>query len=298
MTTPLADKPHQDGPHQGWINELTRALAAGEDACRVVVARVDGSTPRETGAAMMVYRDHFTGTIGGGQLELDAQKAARAALASTGPRRFWHDYPLGPALGQCCGGYVVVMTEVIRASDKGLWAELAASPARFIAHPEDPAAPPCARDDDHNEVVSVIRPVRTPLYLYGAGHVGRHVIELTGGLPLDRVWVDTSDDRFPDHIPPDVTRLVAAEPAQIARYAPNGAIHLVMSYSHAIDLEICLAVLEEDRFSQLGLIGSATKKARFLNRLGAAGIDPDRLDRLICPIGLEVIKGKASAKVS
>ncbi|MCE2517023.1 MAG: xanthine dehydrogenase accessory protein XdhC [Alphaproteobacteria bacterium] len=288
-------------PDHHWLDDLIHELEAGRDACRVVVARVDGSTPREAGAAMMVYQNHFTGTIGGGQLEHDAQLAARQAMVKQQAKTTqapWKNYPLGPALGQCCGGYVVVMTEVIRASDLALWKQLAASRRRFIAHPDNASAPPFAADEDGAVLVSAITPPLTPLYLYGAGHVGRHIIDLSFGLPLDRTWVDTSDDRFPDHIPPDVTKLVAAEPAQLARYAPDGAIHLVMSYSHQIDLEVCLAVMQENRFSQLGLIGSATKKSRFISRLKTAGVRPDHLNRLICPVGLDAITGKAPFRVA
>ena len=89
--------------------------------------------------------------------------------------------------------------------------------------------------------------------------MGRALIAVTSGLPLDRFWIDTEQDRFPDDVPQDVEKIIAANPAQIPDYAPKDAIHLVMSYSHQIDLELCLAVLKRNQFKRLGLIGSQTK---------------------------------------
>lgn len=285
-------------PHR-WIDNLTKELGAGQGACRIIISHVEGSTPRELGASMMVYDQYFTGTIGGGQLEHDVQKIARQAInAPQDTFRFTRDYPLGPTLGQCCGGFVRVLFEVISPACHAHWQELAASDETYLIHPDDAAIRPFASSLLDGQCASRLQQEVTPFYLYGAGHVGRALMEVTGGLPLDRVWADTSDDRFPETLPADITKLTATDLAKVARYAPAGAIHLVMSYSHAIDLEICLAVLEENTFAQLGLIGSATKKARFTSALRKAGVSDDRIAKLICPIGLAEIKGKEPFRVA
>ena len=284
---------------QRWIDNLTSELGAGRGACRVMICHVDGSTPRELGASMMVYDQYFTGTIGGGQLEHDVQQIARQAISATQDAyRFTRDYPLGPTLGQCCGGFVRVLFEVISPADHAHWQKLAASDKTYLIHPDDATKPPFAAHKTDGQCASPLQDQLTPFYLYGAGHVGRAVMEVTGGLPLDRVWVDTSEDRFPKNLPNGITKLTATDLGKVARYAPAGAIHLVMSYSHAIDLEICLAVLEENTFAQLGLIGSATKKARFTSALKKAGISDDRIAKLICPIGLAEVKGKEPFRVA
>lgn len=278
------------------IDRLLPALADGHDAVRIVLVRAEGSTPREMGADMMIYDDHFDGTIGGGTLEHEAIHEARKMLAETRIHyRMRRQYPLGPTLGQCCGGFVEVLFEHIKAEDFELWQDIIKSGSVF--HPDDPALPPSGHAEGQGTALTLLRQ-RTPLYLYGAGHVGRALIEVTSGLPLDRFWIDTEQDRFPDDVPQNVEKIIAANPAQIPDYAPKDAIHLVMSYSHQIDLELCLAILKRNQFKRLGLIGSQTKKARFLKSLGQGGIDESRLEKLVCPIGLAEIGGKEPFRVA
>ena len=279
------------------IDSLIPYLEQGQPAIRVVLSRAEGSTPREMGADMMIYGDHFSGTIGGGTLEHEVIIEARALMkADRRDFRTKRQYPLGPTLGQCCGGFVEVLFEHILAEDLPLWREIIKGDHVF--YPDDAAVPPRADADGARGITLAIRRRRTPLYLYGAGHVGRAVIELTSGLALDPFWIDTDDSRFPDDISQHVEKVIAKDPAQIAPYAPSDAIHLVMSYSHQLDLEICLAVLEQNRFARLGLIGSKTKKARFLKALDDAGVDDERKDQLICPIGLPEIGGKDPFRVA
>jgi xanthine dehydrogenase accessory factor len=88
-----------------WLDSLAEALAAHGQAGLVVVATAQGSTPRETGAAMIVSRDRCAGSIGGGHLEHDATRIARDALHDAASAGNWIvRYPLAARLGQCCGG--------------------------------------------------------------------------------------------------------------------------------------------------------------------------------------------------
>ena len=280
-----------------WYDSLITALKDGENVVRVVLIRAEGSTPREMGADMMIYSDHFTGTIGGGTLEHEVITTARQLMTS--PRtnyRAKRQYPLGPTLGQCCGGFVEVMFEHVIPEDLSLWKAFKTTSSIF--HPNEPDLPP-THNPAHKDGVSFrIHADRTPLYLYGAGHVGRALMAITGSLPFTRFWIDTDATRFPDTIPDDIETVIASTPAQIATYAQDDAIHLVMSYSHQLDLDICLAVLQKASFFRLGLIGSTTKKARFLKSLKNAGIDDHSLKKLVCPIGLPEIGGKDPARVA
>ncbi|MEH6360425.1 MAG: XdhC family protein, partial [Amylibacter sp.] len=122
------------------------------------------------------------------------------------------------------------------------------------------------------------------VWIYGAGHVGRAIIDTMQGLPFDITWVDTNADRFPDHISEAVTRLVARNPALVAKHAPHDAQHYILTYSHALDLELCHAILSHS-FKSLGLIGSKTKRARFTTKLQAMGHSRTQISRIICPIG-------------
>ncbi len=256
---------------------LARAVSEHGRVARVLILGHAGSTPREAGTAMLVWADGQTGTIGGGALEYEAARRARGLLA--GPPTPWPrakiTQPLGPALGQCCGGSVTLLIEVFGPQ------ELAALPETgAFRRTAASGAAPGAR----GEIVEEIGAPARPLWLYGAGHVGRALVATLAGLDWRITWVDDARERFPEPIPAHADMLVAADPARAVTLAPPDAHHLVMSYSHAIDLEICHAVLSRD-FASLGLIGSATKRARFLKRLAELGHPPERLVRLECPIG-------------
>lgn len=262
---------------------------------RVVVADTQGSVPREVGAAMLVTQDAIEGTIGGGALEFEAIKTARACLGSGEDR--YQRHPLGPSLGQCCGGAVSLLTEV--------WDEKRLKPlvSDVIARPlpgkpvEQPLAVARVLAEQRSKgiapqpgVVSgwMIEPISQPsrsIWVWGAGHVGRAIVSVLAPLPdVQIVWLDTDRTRFPSEIPQGVDILCAANPADLVALAPNHAEHLVLTFSHALDLELCHAVLSRG-FGRLGLIGSATKRARFRSRLKALGHNSAQIDRMACPIG-------------
>ncbi|SHI97720.1 molybdenum cofactor sulfurylase [Wenxinia saemankumensis] len=217
----------------------------GAGAIRVRVARVQGSAPREVGAAMTVRADGQEGTIGGGRLEWEAAAEARAMLAEGRTERR-RTIPLGPALGQCCGGTVTLSFAAI----------------------------------DRVEAAA-----RVPLWIWGAGHVGRALAQVMAPLPGWAVTlVDFDTARLPDPLPDGVTPLIAADPARLAPHAPTDADHLIVTHSHELDLALCDGLLRRG-FASCGLIGSATKWARFRKRLTALGHDTAQISRIACPIG-------------
>lgn len=275
---------------------LAAALSAHGPLVRVLVAEHAGSAPREAGTAMLVAQDALIGTIGGGALEHDAIARARASLRD-GPRAQVLRRPLGPALGQCCGGAVTLVLERLTPEDLdaipsgGLYArpvaadapaEVPLSVARALraARAGLPPAPILAG----GWLAEPVAAPHPPVWIWGAGHVGRALVDTLEGLPFAVTWIDDARGRFPDRIPPHADMLVADPPPRAAAHAPAEAHHLVLTYSHALDLEICHHVLSRP-FGRLGLIGSATKRARFLKRLAALGHPAERLARLQCPIG-------------
>ncbi len=274
------------------LGTLRDAVTAQGRVARIVVASVEGSAPREVGAAMLVWRDGASGTIGGGALEWAAMERARTLLASGGPLRF-DRVPLGPALGQCCGGSVGLLTEVHDA---------ATLPAgEVVARAVDGRAMPLAvrrlldRARARGEAPApqllqgwMVEPVARPerqLWIWGAGHVGRALVAVLAPLPgVAITWIDVAADRFPAEVPAGVTVLPAADPARLADFAPQSAEHLVLTFSHALDLDLCHRLLAHG-FARLGLIGSATKWARFRSRLAALGHSSAAIARIDCPIG-------------
>ena len=274
------------------LSALAQAVRRHGRVARVVIAATAGSAPRETGAAMLVWGEGAEGTIGGGALEFAALARARAMLAGGGARL--ERVPLGPGLGQCCGGAVTLLTEVY---DTAALPE----PGAIIARPVDGSAMPLAvkrllaraRGQGvlpeprlvQGWMVEPLARADRQIWIWGAGHVGRALVAVLAPLPgLAFTWVDTAPDRFPEAVPPGVTVLPAADPAALATHAPRGAEHLVLTYSHALDLELCHRLLGHG-FDRLGLIGSATKWARFRSRLAALGHAAPQIARIDCPIG-------------
>ena len=275
------------------LEGLRAALAAEGPVVRVVIAALQGSSPRGVGAAMLVWPGGQAGTIGGGALEFQAVTRARAMLAAGEDLRL-ERVPLGPALGQCCGGAVTLLSErylpgVALAEDviaRPVTPDAAMPMAvkRMLAAARGQGVLPEPGLVQGWMVEPVTRPQRQ-IWVWGAGHVGRALVQVLAPLPgLAMTWVDTAPDRFPSDVPGGVTVLPAADPAALVRYAPVTAEHLVLTYSHALDLELCHRILGHG-FAALGVIGSATKAARFRARLHDLGHLPQNVARIACPIG-------------
>ena len=211
----------------------------------ILVAHTRGSAPREAGTRMWVDAAGTRGTIGGGNLEYTALKIAREMLLS-GESRRERKFALGDSLGQCCGGSVTL---------------------HFTLKP--------ALDDAFSHSFHVA--------LFGAGHVGKEVARILGRLPCRLAWVDPRPEVFPSSVEDNVKVFVEEEPAWMVDEVPPGAYYLVMTHSHALDLEIVERVLRRSDYTFLGLIGSETKAAKFRARLKAKNIDSSGL---VCPIGI------------
>ena len=143
-----------------------------------------------------------------------------------------------------------------------------------------------------------LNPPHIDVFLYGAGHVGRAVAEIARHLCCQLYWVDTKENRFPEIIPSGVKKICASSPSHIAAHAPENSIHLVMTYSHQIDYDVVSCLLSDGHFARCGLIGSETKAARFRSRLLNAGLASEQIERLVCPIGLAEIRGKAPFQIA
>jgi xanthine dehydrogenase accessory factor len=245
------------------------------------------------------------------------------------------DLALGPSLGQCCGGHARLLFEAYTGSERPALEALVrgVDRAALVARPTESGGElqiACNRKEQAERPLPVTRALRemlagtrprapllvrsakghspwfveplarsrVPLHIYGAGHVGRALVRVLEDLPFQVTWADTAAQRFPAAVPPYVAARVAPDLPALAAAAPAGAYHVVMTYSHALDLAICHAVLRRGQFGHLGLIGSATKRARFLHRLAGLGIAPAQLQRLTCPIGLPGVGAKEPAMIA
>ncbi|MFL5159714.1 MAG: xanthine dehydrogenase accessory protein XdhC [Microvirga sp.] len=288
-------------------NQLTDFVTRHGSAALITVHDVKGSAPREAGAHMVVRPDGaFHGTIGGGQLEFRMLDIAREMLtAGRGPARIV-DQALGPDLGQCCGGRVKILIETFDRRDMEDLAPLVEAEARGGLFEVE-----CRLEEGRvrREFSSAVGDdrwtgwrethgeVRTPVLLFGAGHVGRALVLSLAPLPFALRWLDDRDDAFPAHLPLNAKAVRMWDPeAEIAEAKPDSII-LVMTHDHPLDMAITAAALRRD-FPYVGLIGSATKRARFEKRFRELGIPEETIRSLVCPIGLPGIEDKDPAVIA
>ncbi|WP_290675685.1 xanthine dehydrogenase accessory protein XdhC [Aquabacterium sp.] len=271
-----------------WSAPALRQLAcdwlqAGQRAMVLTVVNSQGSTPRDAGTRMLVSADAMEGTIGGGHLEWQAIELARQALkecsTSLDQTTGWtQTFALGPSLGQCCGGVVQLHFAPLDEAALHQW------------------------------------PISTALHieLHGAGHVGQAIVKLLADLDFSVRWIDTRDSGTDDSaspcglpdaatlaaLPPHITWHPSDAPPDEVADAPPGAIHLVLTHRHDLDLRIIEAVLRRGDSLFAGMIGSQTKQAKFLHRLEARGLNHAQLAHMTCPIGLPELKGKEPAVIA
>jgi xanthine dehydrogenase accessory factor len=232
----------------------------------VTVAAIKGSVPRGTDAWMIVTSQGFHGSIGGGTLEWKAMAEAQAMLTQRVEQRAV-DYVLGPDLGQCCGGRMQI---------------------EFKAY----------HHDNLPDIKTVTLETHRHIYLFGAGHVGRSLVLALAPLSFKVVWIDPRPNAFPSVVPQNVTLLRFDNPLSALHDVHLGDLVFVMSHSHTLDLAIVDAALRQKSIAHVGLIGSATKRARFEKRLREAGVDQSRIAGLICPIGVGGIASKHPAAIA
>lgn len=306
-------------PLTHWPRAVLAALKHETAVVRVLAASVRGSAPREAGACMLVGRDGLIGTIGGGYLEWEAQRAALALLTSVdGPVVQVRKLILGAELGQCCGGVVELWLERFTAADEpflrkmvdvaGWWcSEL--GPNGFVIRTPSPAraersrsavgqAPTLVCSNDSWTLFEDLGSSALPVYIYGAGHVGQALVPVLAGLPYAVHWIDSRPELLPADVPDNVTPMGTAFPLQTLREAPPGTHYIVMTHDHALDYALCKAILERADAAFVGVIGSHSKGARFRSRLARDGLSAAQIAPLVCPIGIAGIPSKLPAAIA
>ena len=286
---------------------LQEAVAAEGFAAFVTIAQVEGSAPRDRDAYLVVrLSGAFHGTIGGGALEFEAIAHAREALARMAPTH-QRSRSLGPDLGQCCGGRVRLRIECFdHAALPGIaqWAQAERDPDLLVLRREDADGAVLRRVAQHpadlepSEEEERYAPATTPLLLFGAGHVGRALVLALAPLPFAVRWVDPRPDWFPTASPANAQSVATSEPIAELDAAPPGAFVVVMTHSHPLDLDIVARALQIGHFPYVGLIGSATKRARFESRLRDLGVEADPIAGLVCPIGAPRVRDKSPAVIA
>lgn len=238
---------------------LAARLDAGEAAALVTVSGVQGSAPREAGAAMGVSRRAFCGTIGGGALEAEAIAKARLML-DRGELTMAVDQPLGPEIGQCCGGRVQLRID--RATKETV-----------------------AECRESENAATATNP---SVLIFGSGHTGSALAQALTPLPLNIIVIDQRAEWLSKQ-GSTVKQVVTALPEAEVAAAPPRAAFVIMTHDHALDFMIAEAALARGDAAYVGMIGSATKRAKLTADLARKGV---AAEPLVCPIGAAGPKDK------
>ena len=320
-----------------WLTTLAELDRHNQSSVLVTVADTKGSTPREAGTKMVITQDNCHGTIGGGNLEFKAIAIARKMLADDILRAALQRFPLGPSLGQCCGGVAMLLFERID-NQSTVWIQTLLRlrrehrPAVLVSQTAVGAEEKCKLivsanacygdlgiDSPQIAVVTahsvlnattgaqlgpanlLFEPIRASdfhIVLFGAGHVGRELVRVMHGLPCTVNWVDSREHEFPDQVPANVTIELSDEPDYEIDDAPPDSYILIMTHSHPLDQRICERALHRNDWAYCGLIGSATKLNKFRKRMLAQGLSGEALAKLTCPIGIDGITGKHPSEIA
>jgi xanthine dehydrogenase accessory factor len=314
-----------------WIDELSDLCAADEPAVLVTVAGIRGSAPREIGAKMIVTDKQTIGTIGGGQLEYQCSRVAAGLLQA--PGLSLRSFPLGASMGQCCGGVVEILFEVMAGGMPAWLRDLKAlhgqrepavlvtrisktAPMKFVVttarifgtdEDQTPTRPVATARlilkgdrQPRRNVQEFYEPIVVPdlnIAVFGAGHVGTAVVDALARLDCNIRWVDSRRSIF-RHVPANVRAIEASNPSLEVAAMPAGSYYLVMTHSHALDFGICDRILRRQDARYCGLIGSRSKRRRFEKRYRQQGMPAALLDNLVCPIGVDGIGGKKPAEIA
>jgi xanthine dehydrogenase accessory factor len=314
-----------------WIEELCDITAAGERVVLVTVAGVRGSSPREVGAKMIVTSDATVGTIGGGQLEYQCTRIASEMLDGE-EQPTVRKFPLGTSMGQCCGGVVDILFEPISSrlpawlqDIRGLHGQrklaaivtgIGTETHKFVVTLDNQFG---AFDEHVSAEISetarkglvdgkgsyrvndwFVEPIVGSDFnigVFGAGHVGSAVVASLSSLDCNIRWIDSRRNIF-RNTPSNVRAIESSDPSLEVAAMPVNSCYLVMTHSHAIDFEICDRILRRGDAAYCGLIGSVSKRRRFEKRYREQGMLQTVIDELVCPIGVDGIRGKKPAEIA
>jgi len=247
---------------------LEAFFSANPKAIACELTSVRGSSPREQGTFMLVGQEAIFGTIGGGALEYMVIDHARKLIAE-GRAEAAMDVPLGPEIGQCCGGRVGVSLHFVDATTRAKLAERIAADDAKASH----------------------------IYIFGAGHVGRVLAQILALLPVKVEVIDTRREELA-LLAPEIAHRLVAMPESVVRSAPSGSAFVIVTHDHALDFLIANEALARQDAAYVGMVGSKTKRAKFSSWFIEQGGDGAQLERLILPIGAQGIGDKRPSVIA
>tara|TARA_B100001287_G_scaffold65816_1_gene53693 strand:+ start:814 stop:1644 length:831 start_codon:yes stop_codon:yes gene_type:complete len=242
------------------INKLTSNIDYKKNIIKAKIINVKGSSPNKINDFMLVAPKDIFGTIGGGNLEYLVIEESKLMLKNKSKRKKLN-IPLGPGIGQCCGGYVEIILTLHKNTDAAM------------------------KDEKVNDSF------KEDLYIFGAGHIGQALIETIGNLNFNTYLIDSREEYLKMSVNKDVNYLLSKEPWKVVNKLKDNAYYVVLTHSHEYDLKILNEILTK-KFTFVGLIGSTTKKKRFFKRLTENGHDKNIIKKIECPIGVDIGNSK------
>ena len=293
---------------KNWPKDIKTLIKQDGDAVLATIGPSKGSTPRGSGTKMVIGRDTTLGTIGGGNLEFMVTEQARKMLVAPEVNLLYQHYALGPLLSQCCGGATNVLLEKLTPDHLTLLDQV----SRAIANKQPYGLVSATHGPKVNKQFVTVKPSldrenfltewnqndAVPVYMFGAGHVGKAMAAVLGRLNFDVIWCDDRKDQFPELVAENVLKILTDNPVQLVSQAPAGAIFLIFTYSHQQDYAITRAILKRTDARYCGMIGSKTKRARFEKYFIKSGGSEQELSHFTCPIGLSTVMGKAPDSIA
>ena len=319
-----------------WPESLSGLIAQGNPSILITIVEAKGSVPRGVGTKMIVTENGIHhGTIGGGNLEYQciamAQKRLSLDLIADNKQtgfestkdlesndrwsRMTHRFPLGASLGQCCGGLVIVLFEYIEAVETSWLTKLLKHKAdRVKAELITPLKDPQEAKDvninplfhlegaepkqESDYLIEIVEASDFNIVVFGAGHVGRALIQVLSGVECEVTWVDSRANEFPESIPDNVKKVVDSNPEDFVETARSGSFFIVLTHNHSLDQLLCETILKHNNYRFCGLIGSQSKRKKFEHRMLKKGFSEQQLVGLTCPIGIRSMSGKQPGHIA
>ncbi|MDC6447842.1 xanthine dehydrogenase accessory protein XdhC [Alphaproteobacteria bacterium] len=248
------------------LNKLNKETNYNKDIVKVKIINTKGSAPTKINDIMLVSLDNIYGTIGGGNLEYLVIKEAKNLLNKNISKKYLN-VPLGPGIGQCCGGYVELILTL------------------------------------HKNAISAIENEKTiiankkNLYIFGAGHIGQAIVSHIKDLDFNTFLIDSREDFLSMNSYNNINYLLSKEPWTIVNRLEKDSLFIVLTHSHDFDLKILNEILKIN-FNFAGLIGSNTKKRRFIKRLEDFGNSKKLINKIECPVGMEIGDSKDPEEIA
>ena len=283
---------------------ISEALKANKNCALISVIKVSGSTPREVGARIILDdAGRFGGSIGGGNLENSSIQQAQKMLSLNTQNIHIEKHLLGPNMGQCCGGAVTTMIETFTPQQlpeikiltttevNNSFTTIGDIGTHHVTRKVTSNTEDIGLTNNH-KIIETFGQNPTPIYLFGAGHVGKALMLHLANLPFQVTWIDSRKSEFPKATPPNFTLIHLNQPHKALAQTPDNAQLLILTHNHDLDFDIAQTALQMNRFAYIGMIGSKTKRARFISKFKKQGLTQQQINQLICPIGLPNIKSK------